>query len=190
MPPLPKEVQHSLLKLARRAIIDAVFHYRLPEKPASFRKSEQSSGVFVSLHRAGRLRGCIGNIESLEPLACSVASCAVSAALHDPRFPAVASEEVAQLEIEISVLGRPTLIGLSDVEVGRHGLIIRRGNVRSVLLPQVATDRAWTKEQFVGEICRKAGLPLDAWKQPQTQLFAFETQLFREADFEAHAKDV
>jgi uncharacterized protein (TIGR00296 family) len=96
----------------------------------------------------------------------------------------VAPAEVAELEIEISVLMPPTPVRPEAIDVGRHGLIVKHKDLRAVLLPQVATERAWTRERFLEEICRKAGLPADAWKNPETQLSAFESQRFREADFE------
>lgn len=184
MLPLPKDVKQALLKLARRAIANAVFDNGHPEISPSAGPLAQSAGVFVSLHRAGRLRGCIGNIGPVGPLAASMVNCAVRAALHDPRFPPVVPEEVAQLEIEISVLSPAKSIRPAEISVGRHGLMIKQGKLRAVLLPQVAVARCWTRERFLEETCRKAGLPEDAWKDSNTQLFAFETQVFREADFE------
>lgn len=184
MSPLPRDVQQALLKLARRAIVEAVLRNHLPEISSQNEPHAQPSGVFVSLRRAGLLRGCIGNIECIGPLAASVASCAISAALHDPRFPPVAPEEMALLEIEISILSPPQPIHPSAIEVGRHGLIVKHENLRALLLPQVASERAWTRERFLEETCRKAGLARDAWNHPDTQVFAFESEIFRETDFE------
>jgi uncharacterized protein len=189
MSPLPREVQQALLKVARRAIADAVFYEHLPEVPPpdvfpQLEVSIEPCGVFVSLHRAGHLRGCIGNIECKGPLALSVASCAVSAALHDPRFSPVAQQEYAELQIEISLLSTPQPIKPMAIEVGRHGLIVKHGNRRALLLPQVASERGWTRECFLAETCRKASLDPDAWKNSDAQIFAFETEIFRESDFE------
>jgi AmmeMemoRadiSam system protein A len=183
---LPNDVQQTLLKLARNAIVEAVCHKHLPGTDLQTGILAQPAGVFVTLRRAGHLRGCIGNIESIEPLVVSVATCAVSAALYDPRFMPVVPEEVERLEIEISVLSPPVPIQPEAIDVGRHGLIVKQHDIRSVLLPQVASERAWTPARFLEEICCKAGLPADAWKHPDTQLFAFESEIFREADFEEH----
>lgn len=183
----PKDVRQVLLKLARDAIVEAVCHERLPEIASPTGILAQPAGVFVTLRRSGQLRGCIGSIEPLAPLASSVTTCAVSAAMHDPRFTPVGPEELAELEIEISVLSPPIPIQPEAITVGRHGLIIKYRDIRSVLLPQVASERAWTRERFLAEICHKAGLPEDAWKNPLTQLFGFETEIVCEADFGEHS---
>src|ERR1700687_1144961 len=188
MSPLPKEVrlprdlQQTLLKLARNAIVEAVCHKHLPVPGIDPHTGilAQPAGVFVTLRRAGHLRGWI------EPVAGSVATSAVSAALYDLRCMPVAPEEVEHLEIEISVLSPPLPVQPEAIDVGRHGLIVKQHDICSVLLPQVASERAWTRERFLEEICRKAGLPAEAWKNPDTQLFAFESELFREADFQGY----
>ncbi len=184
MSPLPEAIKLFLLQQARRAIVEAVIHNRRPETSPLREEPAEPSGVFVSLFRGGELRGCIGNIEAIGALEESVASCAVSAALHDPRFSPVTAEEVKQLEIEISILSTPRQIRPENIEVGRHGLLVKQCNLRAVLLPQVAAERAWTRERFVEETCRKAGLPPGAWKNPDTQLFAFESEIFRESESE------
>lgn len=187
-PGLGREAQQALLKLARAAIVDAVSRSGLPAIPSDVAPLTPRSGVFVTLRNAGCLRGCIGNIEPVASLGYAVTSCAVSAALYDPRFPPVVPEETAQLEIEISVLTPPQPIQPESIEVGRHGIMVRQGEVRAVLLPQVASERGWTREQFLGEVCRKAGLSANAWKDADTQVWAFETEIFRESDFEGPAK--
>lgn len=194
MSPLPKEpglgreTQRDLLKLARAAIVEAVGRNGLPAIPSDVAPLTPRSGVFVTLRNAGRLRGCIGNIEPVASLGYAVASCAVSAALYDPRFPPVVPEETAQLEIEISVLSPLQPIQPASIEVGRHGIMVRQRDVRAVLLPQVASERGWTREQFLDEVCRKAGLPANAWTDTETQLSAFETEIFRESDFDGPTK--
>ena len=94
-------------------------------------------------------------------------------------------QELANVEIEISVLSLPEPVQAETIEIGRHGLIVARGEQRGVLLPQVATRYQWTRERFLEETCAKAGLEPDAWKDPATQLSAFTAEVFSDADFSA-----
>jgi AmmeMemoRadiSam system protein A len=142
------------------------------------------AGVFVTLHRRGglgegQLRGCVGFVETTLPLDRAVIEAAAAAATEDPRFSPVRSEELPELEIEISVLSAPAPIGVDEIRVGVHGLIVSRGRARGLLLPQVAMEREWSAQRFVEETCRKAGLPLDAWRQG-ARLEAFEADVFGE----------
>jgi AmmeMemoRadiSam system protein A len=183
MSPLPKNDQRTLLLLARRAIVEAVSHLPLFEVPSVTGNLARPTGAFVTLYREGHLRGCIGRIEPAEALARTVAQCAVGAALHDPRFTPVVGEELVRLTIEISVLSPVEPILPEAVKVGNHGLVVQREHFRGVLLPQVAVERAWTRERFLEETCRKAGLPPDAWRDPETQCLAFTDEVFSEAEF-------
>ena len=171
-----------MLRLARRAIVEGVVHHRLLEETSASPSLAQHAGAFVTLHQLGRLRGCIGHIEATEPLADTVMRCAVSAALHDPRFDPVCSEEIPDLEIEISILTPPENTRPEDIEIGRHGLLISRGWQRGLLLPQVATEHGLSRERFLEETCRKAALPLDAWKDPATEIRAFTCEVFSERE--------
>ncbi len=182
MSPLPDEDRAALLRLARRAITSAVTGKRLdgagPLSPVLL----QPSGVFVSLHRRGRLRGCIGQIDPTEPLGHAVMRCAVAAALEDPRFDPVLPLELAEIEIELSVLSPMRLIAPHEIEVGRHGLMVSRDGCRGLLLPQVASERAWSPERFLEETCHKAGLNPEAWKDPLTSVEGFTAEIFSERD--------
>jgi AmmeMemoRadiSam system protein A len=136
-------------------------------------------GAFVSLHRRGQLRGCIGYIEACKPLLQTVQEMAPAAAFQDPRFRPLQADELADLEIEISVLTPMRLIKSTDeIEVGKHGLYIIRGLNRGLLLPQVATQYHWDRQAFLEHTCNKAGLPSDAWKDPYTQIFTFRAEIF------------
>jgi AmmeMemoRadiSam system protein A len=183
MSPLCREVRQELLARARRAISESAggkFAAR-PEYNPEFER-QQAAGVFVTLHRRGKLRGCVGQIESCGPLGEILERCAVAAAEDDPRFPRVEPGEVPELEIEISLLSALEPIEPAAIEIGRHGLVVQRGARRGLLLPQVAAERHWQWPRFVEETCVKAGLPRDAWKDPSAQIFAFTTEVFSEAD--------
>ena len=122
-------------------------------------------GAFVSLHRRGQLRGCIGYIEAVKPLLQTVMEMAPAAAFQDPRFRPVQADELADLEIEISVLTPMRLIKSPDeIEVGKHGLYIVKGQNRGLLLPQVASQYHWDRQTFLEQTCHKAGLPSNAWE--------------------------
>ena len=140
---------------------------------------QERRGAFVSLHRQGQLRGCIGYIDAVKPLLQTVQEMAPAAAFHDPRFRPLQADELADLEIEISVLTPMKLIKSTDeIEVGKHGLYLVRGLNRGLLLPQVATQYHWDRLTFLEQTCYKAGLPPDAWKDPSTQIYTFSAEIF------------
>jgi AmmeMemoRadiSam system protein A len=168
----------ALLELARRAISSAVIEKRIPDFPPYRAALSEPTGAFVTLHRDGQVRGCVGQVESPDSLADTVARAAINAALHDSRFPAVEAEEVESLEIEISVLSPPEPIAPGAILLGRHGLLIVEGEHRGLLLPQVATERQWSLQRFLEETCAKAGLPRDAWREPSTRILAFTAEVF------------
>jgi AmmeMemoRadiSam system protein A len=143
---------------------------------------KEKHGVFVTLHRDGELRGCIGYPLPLKPLGEAVAEMAVAAAVEDPRFPAVTADELAELDIEISVLTVPQKVSSSDqVQVGRDGIIISKGFQRGLLLPQVPVEQGWTLEQYISYGCRKAGLAPDEWKKG-VQIEVFQAIVFGEKE--------
>ena len=169
-----------LLTLAREAI-QAWVGAAPAHVPAASEALEEPSGAFVTIHKRGELRGCIGHIEPNEPLGTVVTRCAVAAASTDSRFPPITVEELQQIDIEISVLGPLEAIdGPNQIEVGRHGLVVELGWHRGLLLPQVATEWDWDAETFLAHTCHKAGLPRDAWKHGAT-IFRFEAEVFGEA---------
>lgn len=187
MSPLPSDDRRALLALARQAITAAVSKEPAPALPA-LAADPGPCGAFVSLHIGGRLRGCIGMIESPGPLAETVARCAAAAALEDPRFDPVTPSEVPELEIEVSVLSPLRAARADEVEPGTHGLRIRRGYASGLLLPQVATRYHWSRERFLEETCHKAGLPPDAWRQPDTRIEVFTAEVFAETEFPAERR--
>jgi AmmeMemoRadiSam system protein A len=181
---LSRNEKKQLLELARTAIAARLYRHR-PPQPArdslSSRLSEKGA-AFVTLHKHGQLRGCIGNIIAEEPLVDNVMHNAVNAAFNDPRFPALTDlDELDEVEIEISVLTPPRRIESADqFVVGRHGIILSRGWSRAVFLPQVAPEQGWDMKTTLEHLSLKAGLPADAWRDEDTKFEVFEAIVFGE----------
>jgi AmmeMemoRadiSam system protein A len=178
MPSLSDDDRRALLRLAREAVTQAVSVGHLPAQIPGYGVFAEKQGVFVTLHVRERLRGCIGVVEPDHPLGESIVRCAASAAVQDPRFSPVQADELADLQLEISLLSAPLPIRPEEIEIGRHGLLVVRGRQRGLLLPQVATEHRFTPEQFLAETCRKAQLPPDAWCAPDAQIFGFTCEVF------------
>jgi AmmeMemoRadiSam system protein A len=187
---IPPEERRRLLTLARGAIYAYLFEQRLPDSAAPLQPGERR-GAFVTLHLAGRLRGCIGRTDSPDPIETLVKVCAVLAATRDPRFPPVQSHEIDALEIELSLLTPPGVVPaaevLSRLEIGVHGVAVSLGGLRGLLLPQVGSEQGWTAQRFLEETCRKAGLPAHAWRESETRIELFTAEVFSEAEFPAAA---
>jgi len=140
-------------------------------------------GAFVTLEADGALRGCIGRLTGDCLLGDVVRTMAVAAARDDPRFPPVAAAELPVLRYEISVLSEAALLDPVEpgrIVIGRDGLWVRRGQTSGVLLPQVASEQGWTPPQFLAATCRKAGLPPTSWREPGTQVYTFQADIFGE----------
>jgi AmmeMemoRadiSam system protein A len=182
-PGLNADERRALLAAAREAIA-AHLAGRAPALPSAVGGLAEPAGAFVSLHRRsdGELRGCVGLLRPEAPLVEAVARMAVAAATQDERFPPVAAGELDGLSIEISALSRLSPIRPEEIEVGRHGLLVRSGDRRGVLLPRVPVDHGWDREGFLAQTCRKAGLPADAWKNPGTTIQSFTAIVFSEDD--------
>jgi AmmeMemoRadiSam system protein A len=173
------EERKLLLRLAHRAIVAELRKEELDASPPSTHLAEPR-GAFTTLHRAGELRGCIGYVMPLYPLYRTIADTASAAAFRDPRFLPVTAGELAELQIELSVLSLLAPIKPEEVEVGRHGLMVTFGQARGLLLPQVPLEWGWDREEFLAETCRKASLPADAWKHG-ARLEAFTAEVFGES---------
>jgi AmmeMemoRadiSam system protein A len=180
MPYLSDAERRAVLLLARTAVVEAVFHRKLPEAIPSEGIFAERRGVFVTIHRNRKLQGCIGVIEAQEPLGEAIVRCAASAALEDPRFAPLKPDQLTGLNIEISLLSPLEPIAPESIELGRHGLLIRLHAQRGLLLPQVAGEHRLTREQFLEETCRKAGLSREAWLDPSAQIFGFTCEVFCE----------
>ncbi|MCB8987605.1 MAG: AmmeMemoRadiSam system protein A [Ardenticatenaceae bacterium] len=187
LPALTAEQQHELLQLARTAIQHFLETGEVLVVETADPVLQTLAGVFVTLRtrddvsapKNTRLRGCIGHMEADWPLAQVVAAMAVKAATRDPRFPPVVPAELDHIAIEISVLSPlQPLEDVTKIELGRHGLFISKGRHRGLLLPQVPIMFGWTPEEFLENLCRKAGLPPNAWHE--AQLWWFETAVFEE----------
>ena len=183
MSPLSKEDRRELLGVARKAIVEAVSRELASHHTHDSPSLRKPAGAFVTLKYRRRLRGCVGQPFALDPLEETVARCAVLAATSDERFPPINAGELAELEIEISVLSAPEALAADQVEIGKHGLLVHRGRARGLLLPQVAIEHRWTRERFLAETCEKAGLPPDAWALPDTVLYGFTAEILSEAEF-------
>ncbi|MDW7760845.1 MAG: AmmeMemoRadiSam system protein B [Acidobacteriota bacterium] len=171
-----------LLVVARAAVLRFIRHGDILVPADLTPALKENSGVFVTLKKNGRLRGCIGFIEPEMPLAFAASRAAVLAASEDARFDPVTEDEIPGLSVEISVL--TPLRPVSDVgriEVGRHGLVIRQGDKTGILLPHVAVDNRWSRSAFLRQACLKAGLPANAWRRG-AEILVFKTETFGERD--------
>ena len=169
-----------LLEMAREAIKACVREMKAAEVEVEHAALKADSGAFVTIHKGGRLRGCIGTFASPNPLYRTVVDMAVSAAIKDPRFSPLCASELDDISLEISVLSPLKEIKeTGEIEVGRHGLYIIKGRNRGVLLPQVAVEHNMDRECFLENTCVKAGLEPDAWKQNAT-IFTFEAEILKE----------
>lgn len=172
-----------LLTIARRSIESALEGARIELDHSQLDDDlRRPSGAFVSLHtHDGDLRGCIGSIQPVAPLHEAVASNAVNAAFRDPRFYPLRKDELANVHIEISVMSPIVEVAsVAEIEVGRDGLIIRRGTRAGLLLPQVATEYGWDREAFLRHTCMKAGLPPESWREPGCRIERFSAEVFSE----------
>jgi len=168
-----------LLDLARWSIVTKLRGKDGPAPEPPTDTLRQELGAFVTLKARGELRGCIGSVAGCGPLYRTVADMARCAAFEDPRFAPVSLDEYEELELEISILSPIT--PCPDpmlVEVGRHGLMIRKGGRSGLLLPQVPLEWGWDREAFLRGVCRKAGLPSDACADPTASLSWFEAVVF------------
>lgn len=179
---LTAEERTQLLKIARQSIDVYLTTGKTPEFEIS-EKLRAPGAAFVTLTRKGELRGCIGYTSAVRPLYKTVSECAIQAAIDDPRFPAVTSEELPGLDLEISVLTPLEKVNsLDEITVGRDGLMISLGRNRGLLLPQVATEYKWNRTEFLENTCLKAGLPSDAYKRPDAFLQRFQALVFGETE--------
>jgi AmmeMemoRadiSam system protein A len=180
---LTESDQILLLQVARQAVESYVLSQPFSVSEITSGNLTESCGIFVSIHKHGELRGCIGNPHGTGPLYRSVGECAISAAVGDPRFVPVTGDELPLIEFEISVLSpMRRVVNISEIEIGKHGLLVSKRGYHGLLLPQVATAYGWDRETFLRETCRKAGLRYDEWKDGAT-IHLFDAFVFDEKQF-------
>lgn len=171
----------ELLSLARQAI-ETTFTREVIIYPDDEAYLVQS-GIFVTLHKHGELRGCIGYIKGFKDLVPSIVEMARAAAFQDPRFPKVKQNELKDIKIEISVLSKLLLVlDVNEIEIGRDGLLLNHPHGSGLLLPQVPVEWNWDLATFLNQICYKAGLPPGSWKDDKAQLYRFSAEIFSEDD--------
>ncbi|MFA5090466.1 MAG: AmmeMemoRadiSam system protein B [Candidatus Omnitrophota bacterium] len=179
---LNKIQRKRLLEIARSSIE----LYLREGRKATIKEEDEAlkiqTGAFVTLHKNGQLRGCIGNLIARQPLYLTIRDMAIEAATADPRFSPLEPGESKDIEIEISVLSPLLRVGSAqEIELGKHGVLIRKGFQSGVFLPQVALETGWSKEEFLSVLCeQKAGLAPDAWKDKSTEIYIFTAEVFSE----------
>lgn len=178
---LNAEQKKKLLGIARGTIETYLKEGRVLEFKEDDPALLKVQGAFVTLRKAGELRGCIGNIIGQDPLYVTVRDMAIESATRDPRFAPVAAGELKDITIEISVLTEPEVVTkVDEIRMGTHGVILKQGFSSAVYLPQVATETGWTRDEFLANLSHKADLPPNAWKEKKTQLYTFTAQVFEE----------
>ena len=179
---LGEDEKAELFRIARRSVETVVRERKMLDLAGSKLDAlMQERGAFVTLKEKGELRGCIGYTAPMKPLALTVRDVAAYAAVNDTRFQPVSAQELGQLQYEISVLSPlRRVLDLSKIEVGRDGLVVKRGDYEGLLLPQVPTEQGWNRATFIEETCLKAGLLKDAWKDERTDIFAFTALVLEE----------
>jgi AmmeMemoRadiSam system protein A len=180
---LSDEQKKELLTIARRTVEEGARGKKAPKATVDDEGLMIPAGAFVSLHKRGRLRGCIGRFEAQAPLCNTVVDMAWAASKNDPRFNEVEAEELSDIDIEISVLSPlKKITDVREIEVGRHGIYIIHGYRRGTLLPQVAVEQGWDRNAFLKHTCLKAGLPPDAWKDKGTEIYIYDALVFGEKE--------
>jgi uncharacterized protein (TIGR00296 family) len=178
------------VKTARKVVESYLRERKIPDIKFP-EKFEEKSGVFttISTYPDGELRGCIGFPEPIFPLKKALVESALSAALQDPRFPPLRSEELDKVIFEVSLLTPQEEIKVKKrtelpkkIKIGKHGLIVERGFYKGLLLPQVPVEWGWNEEEFLSQTCWKAGLPMDCWLDDATRIFAFSAEIFEEEE--------
>ena len=176
---LNEEEKKTLHQIAKTVIENKARGKTVPDFKVESPVLKENRGAFVTIHKRGQLRGCIGYIEGRGPLHKTIEEMAEAAAFRDPRFTPVKEKELPELELEISVLTPLKKIKDADeVQVGKHGVYIKKGWYSGLLLPQVATEYGWDRQAFLEHTCQKAGLPSNAWKEKDTEIYIFSADIF------------
>ena len=186
----------NAVNFARKIIDNFVKNQQIPDDELND-KFNESQGAFVTIHTypSNELRGCIGIPLPVMPLKQAIVEGAKSAT-RDPRFPPLQIEELENIIIEVTILTKPEQIVvddpkeyLSNIEIGRDGLIVEQGFFKGLLLPQVPIEQKWDKEDFLSHTCMKAGLMPDAWFEKETKISKFSGQIFTELNPRGEVKE-
>jgi uncharacterized protein len=176
---LTENERQTLLKLAKDTVASRLTGREAPPPPVKPEIMQEKRGAFVCVKKRGNLRGCIGYVQAVKPLGAAISEMAEAAAFQDPRFPPLRQNEFDELTFELSILSPLKQIAdTNEIEVGTHGLYIVRDFHSGLLLPQVATECGWDRKTFLEQTCCKAGLPPDAWRDPDTRIYAFSADVF------------
>jgi len=179
---LNEKQKKRLLEIARKTIEEHLKTGKILELNETDPKLKKACGAFVTLHERGELRGCIGNIVGQKPLYITVRDMAIQSSTQDPRFAPVKLPELKDIKIEISALSPLKKIkDAKEIQLGVHGVLVKKGWNSGVFLPQVAAETGWNKEEFLSNLCvHKAGLPADAWKHSSCEMYIFDAAVFSE----------
>ncbi|MFW5872201.1 MAG: AmmeMemoRadiSam system protein A [bacterium] len=186
---MPKSLSRQdgmiLVDLAKKAIESVFLNDSVVADEDTKKRFSEPSGVFVTIHKYGKLRGCIGYARSGKPLYETVINAAKSAAFQDTRFMPLSKDEFAKVEIEVSLITNPIIINkenpvtvLNNIKVGKDGIMIKNSNFSGLLLPQAAVESAWSSEDLLKYACNKFGLNEKAWLDPESKLYKFRAQVF------------
>lgn len=188
-----------LVKLARSTVTNYLTTGAKASVPSHLpNQLNEKRGVFVTLRKIiidrdgikrWTLRGCIGYVLPIFPLAEATINAAIAAATRDPRFSPLTIQELSQVIFEVTVISKPELIQVSNprdypkyIKIGLHGIMIEKGLVKSVLLPQIAVEYEWNEKMFLNQACIKIGLPPDAWLLTDMKIYRFTAQIFAEVE--------
>ena len=176
---LNEEEKKTLHHIAKTVIENKTRGKPVPDFKIESPILRENRGAFVTIQKRGQLRGCIGYIEGHGPLHTTIEKMAEAAAFNDPRFTPVKEKELPELDIEISVLTPlKRITDVNEIQVGKHGIYIKKGWSSGLLLPQVATEYEWDRQTFLEHTCQKAGLPSNAWKEKETEIYIFSADIF------------
>ncbi|MFO8053338.1 MAG: AmmeMemoRadiSam system protein B [Candidatus Omnitrophota bacterium] len=179
---LTKDQKNKLIQIVRKTLDQHIKEDKKYQPEVKDSKLKKEWGVFVTLHKNGKLRGCIGNIVAKSPLYLGARDMAIAASTQDPRFPPVTESELDDINVEISVLSPLEKIDNPDkIVLGKHGVLVKKGFQSGVFLPQVADETGWSKEEFMNNLCaHKAGLESTCWKTGDCDIFIFSAEVFKE----------
>ena len=174
-----KEQKDIMLNAARDVVLSCAKSEEIRVNEALLDLSEEPMGVFVTLRKNEELRGCIGYVEGFKPLHESIPEMSEAAATRDPRFDPIKEHELEEISLEISLLSPLQKIDSPErIEVGKHGIVIKKGFNKGLLLPQVAKENNWDRQTFLEHACLKANLPPDSWRDEEIEIYIFSAEVF------------